>query len=240
MRPVIAAFPRTANPLRDGQSMVGASPPWAPAPEPEQTSDPFPVAAAGLFMPPPGPGFRVPGDVPGPLAFTTQPPTPGSRAAAEPATGPDLTQAATGPDVMGAATDPDVMGAATGPDVMGAATGPDITRTARGPRAAGPSYGPDIPTRQSVDFAAAPVATNYPGPARPDEDDTIVYPGDATGYRGDAKPVAADGWPPAGPPMPGSGPVADANSIWDLAATDVFPVAAPQAPDDEAPGASLS
>jgi hypothetical protein len=220
MRPVIAAFPRTANPLRDGQSMVGASPPWAPAPEPEQTSDPFPVAAAGLFMPPPGPGFRVPGDVPGPLAFTTQPPTPGSRAAAEPA---------------------------TGPDVMGAATGPDITRTARGPRAAGPSYGPDIPTRQSVDFAAAPVATNYPGPARPDEDDTIVYPGDptgypgdATGYPGDAKPVAADGWPPAGPPMPGSGPVADANSIWDLAATDVFPVAAPQAPDDEAPGASLS
>ena len=93
----------------------------------------------------------------------------------------------------------------------------------------GPTYGPDIPTRQSVDLAAAPVATSYPGLARPDEDDTIVYPGEG-----------GDGWPPPGPPMPGGGPVADPDSIWDLAATDVFPVAAPQAPDDEAPGASLS
>jgi hypothetical protein len=96
---------------------------------------------------------------------------------------------------------------------MGAATDPDITRTAGGPRAAGQAYGPDIPSRQSVDFAAAPVATGYPGPAPPDEDDTIVFAGDAA--------------------------LADPNSVWDLAATDVFPVAEPGAPDDEAPGASL-
>ncbi len=180
-------------------------------------------------MPPPGPGLRVPRDVPGPLAFTTQPPALDTPAAAGPTTGPDVTQTATGPDVAGAAT---------GPDVMGTATDPDITRTADTPRAA-------WPTRQSLDFATAPVATSHPGPAPPDEDDTIVfpgpavYPGDATVYPGDAPPVATDGQPPPGPPMPGSGPVADPNSIWDLAATDVFPAVAPQAPDDEAPGASL-
>ena len=219
MRPVIAPVPRTANPLRGGRSTADASPPWAPAPEPEETSDPFPVAAVGLFMPPPGSGLRVPRDVPGPLAFTTQPPAPDTSATA----GPDVTQTATGPDVMGAATDP------------------DITRTADVPRSAWPADGPDIRTRQSLDFAAAPVATSYPDPA--DEDDTIVFPGvfpgDTTVYPGDAPRVAADGWPPPGPQMPGSGPVADPNSIWDLAATDVFPAVAPQAPDDEAPGASL-
>jgi hypothetical protein len=237
MRPVIAAVPRTANPLRGGRSTADASPPWAPAPEPEETSDPFPVAPVGLFMPPPGPGLRVPRDVPGPLAFTTQPPAPDTPAAAGPATGPDVTQTATGPDVTGAAT---------GPDVMGAATDPDITRTANMPPAAWPADGPDVRTRQSLDFATAPVASGHPGPAPPDEDDTIVfpgrvtaYPGDAAVYPGDAPPVATDRRPPSGPPMPGSGAVADPNSIWDLAATDVFPAIAPQAPDDEAPGASL-
>jgi hypothetical protein len=126
----------------------------------------------------------------------------------------------------------------TGPDVPETATDPNITRTAGGPRAAEPA---DIPTRQSVDFAAAPVATSYPGPAPPDEDATIVYPADAApGYRADAASAAADGWPPPGPPMAGGGPATDPNAIWDLAATDVFPVAPPQAPDDEAPGASFS
>ena len=91
-----------------------------------------------------------------------------------------------------------------------------------------------------MDFAAAPVATSYPGPARPDEDDTIVYPGEVAVYPGEAAPARTDGRPPPGPPMPGGGPAADPDSVWDLAATDVFPVAAPQAPDDEAPGASLS
>ena len=237
MRPVIAAVPRTANPLRGGRSTADASPPWAPAPEPEETSNPFPVAPVGLFMPPPGPGLRVPRDVPGPLAFTTQPPALDTPAAAGPTTGPDVTQTATGPDVAGAAT---------GPDAMGAATDPDITRTADMPPAAWPADGPDIRTRQSLDFATAPVASGHPGPAPPDEDDTIVfpgrvtaYPGDAAVYPGDAPPVATDRRPPSGPPMPGSGAVADPNSIWDLAATDVFPAIAPQAPDDEAPGASL-
>jgi len=215
MRPVIAAVPRIANPLRDGRSTAGASPPWAPAPEPERTSGPYPVTPAGLFAPPPGSGLRVPGDVPGPPAFTTRPPAPDTPAAAGPATDPDVTETATDPDVTETATDP------------------DITRTADRPRTAAAADGPDITTRQSLDFAAAPVATSYPGPGRPAEDATTVSPGDAA-------PAETDGWPPQGPPMPGGGPDADPNSIWDLAATDVFPVAPPQAPDDEAPGASLS
>jgi hypothetical protein len=114
---------------------------------------------------------------------------------------------------------PGVTETAAGPDVTEAATDPDITRMAggrpaRGPAGpagpAGPDYGPDLSTRQSVDFAAAPVATGYPGPAPAAEDAATGYPGD------------------------------DPNSIWDLAATDVFPVAPAQPPDDEAPGASVS
>jgi hypothetical protein len=230
MHPIIAAVPRTANPPRGGPS-TAASPPWAPAPEPERPSGPYPVAAAGPGTPPPGAGLRVPGDVPGPLAFTTQPPAPATPAAAGPATGPHITETATGPHVTGPPTGPQILGPPTGPHATGPGTGPQITETATGPDvtetptdpditrtagrsgAAGPAYGPDTPTRQSLDFAAAPVATSYPGPAWPAEDDTIVYPG--------------------------SGPVTDPNSVWDLAATDVFPVAGPQAPDDEAPGASL-
>jgi hypothetical protein len=180
--------------------------------------------------------------VPGPPAFTTRPPAPNTPAAAGPTTGPDVTETATGPDVTETATGPDVTETATGPDVTETATGPDVTETATDPditrtadrrRAAAPADDPDIPTRQSLDFAAAPVATSHPGPARPAEDATTVSPGDAA-------PAETDGWPPPAPPMPGGGPVADSNSIWDLAATDVFPVAPPQAPEDEAPGASLS
>jgi hypothetical protein len=292
MRPVIAPVPRTPNPLRGGRSTAGTSPPWAPAPEPDQTSGPFPVASAGSFAPPPGAGLRVPRDVPRPPAFTPRPPGFGTPAVPPgfgtpavppgfdgPAIIPDFAgpgqfadPAASGhvadPAVSGDVADPAALGqfagttanpAAAGPgdrpdvtqtpthlDVTEAATDPDITRIAGGPRAAGPAYGPDIPTRQSVDFAAAPVATSHPGrPARPAEaattlfpGDAASYPGDAASYPGDAASAAADGWPPPGPPMPGGGPVAEPNSVWDLAATDVFPVAPPQPPDDEAPGAS--
>jgi hypothetical protein len=98
------------------------------------------------------------------------------------ATGGQFTDATANPAAAGPGDRPDVTEAATGPDLTEAATDPDLTQIAGGPRAAGPGYGPDVPTRRSVDFAAAP--------------------------------------------------------IWDLAATDVFPVAPPQPPDDEAPGAS--
>jgi subtilisin family serine protease len=273
MRPVIAPVPRTTNPLRGGRSTADANPPapptppWAPAPEPDQTSDPFPVASVGSFARPPGSALRVPRDVPRPPAFTARPPGSGtpavppvpdnpavppdpgtpmaSRGSDSPAAafgfdGPPTSPAASGyiaspaasGDVAGAAAlgqfagttanpaaagpgdRPDVTESGTGQDVTEAATDPDMTRITGGAWAAGPAYGPDIPTRRGVDFAAAPVAASYPGTAPPGQDA-------ATGY-------------------PGSGPVADPNSIWDLAATDVFPVAAPEPPDDEAPGASKS
>jgi subtilisin family serine protease len=240
VRPAIAPVPRTTNPLRGGRSTAGASPPWAPAPEPDQTSGPFPVASPGSF-PPPGHGLRVPRDVPRPPAFTAHPPGPGlptgpsdpdpstaPRDFTPPAAAPGFDTPAAAPGFEGPATmpgfaapgdRPGVTETAAGPDVTEAATDPDITRMAggqpaRGPAGpagpAGPDYGPDLSTRQSVDFAAAPVATGYPGPAPAAEDAATGYPGD------------------------------DPNSIWDLAATDVFPVAPAQPPDDEAPGASVS
>jgi hypothetical protein len=199
-RPVIAPALRTTSPPRGGRSTAGVSPPWAPAPEPDQTSGPHPVASAGSFMPPPGGGLRVPRDVPRP-AYTPKPPGPdtpaGPRGFDTPAVPPGLDGPATNPDfatggqftgatanpaAAGPGDRPDVTEAATGPDLTEAATDPDLTQIAGGPRAAGPAYGPDVPARRSVDFAAAP--------------------------------------------------------IWDLAATDVFPVAPPQPPDNEAPGAS--
>jgi hypothetical protein len=291
MRPVIAPVPRTANPLRGGRSSADANPstpptppapPWAPAPEPDQTSEPFPVAPVGSFAPPPGSGLRVPRDVPRPPAFTARPPgsdtpavppapdtpavppapdtpavppapdtpavprdpdtpmAPGGSDSPAALRGPDTPMAPRGSDrpaaafgfdgpptipgfaALGRVADPaatgdpaaagpgdrpDVTETATGQDVTEEATDPDMTRITGGAWTSGPAYGPDVPTRQGVDFAAAPVATGYPGMA---------------------------------PPGQGSGPVADPNSLWDLAATDVFPVAAPEPPDDEAPGASKS
>ena len=254
--PVIAPVPRTANPMRGSRNTADASPPWAPAPEPDRTSGPFPVASAGSFAPPPGSGLRVPRDVPRPPAFTTQPPGPGTppvprdpgtpadpRDPGTPAVPrgfdtPAIARDPRTPAAPGPGDRPDVTKAATGADVTEATTDPDITPTGGGPQAAGPAYGPDIPTRQSVDFAAAPVATSYPGPDPPAEDATIVYPRDAGSYPRDAESAesaAAHGWPP---PEPGSDAVADPDTVWDLAATDVFPVAPPQSPDDEAPGAS--
>ena len=135
MRPVIAAVPRTANPLRGGRSTAGASPPWAPAPEPEQTSAPYPVAASGLFTPPPGPGLRVPGDVPRPLAFTTQPPAPATPATAGPTTGPQVTQTASDPQVTQTAAGPHGTQTAAGPHRTQTASDPHVTQTATGPDA---------------------------------------------------------------------------------------------------------
>ena len=41
-----------------------AGPPWAPAPEPERTFGPLPSVPNSAFPPDPGPGIRVPADVP--------------------------------------------------------------------------------------------------------------------------------------------------------------------------------
>src|SRR6185437_8875698 len=59
-RPVIAPAPKPARTA----APAPAGPPWAPAPEPERTFGPLPSVPNSAFPPDPGPGIRVPGDVP--------------------------------------------------------------------------------------------------------------------------------------------------------------------------------
>ena len=91
---------------------------------------------------------------------------------------------------------------------------------------------PDLPTRQSLGFAAAPVPVDYAPPQAPD----FTVPSRAAGLV-----LSADAAPnspkiPETPVRPGS-PAADPGYIWDLAATDVFPAADGPGPQAEAPGA---
>ena len=101
--------------------------------------------------------------------------------------------------------------------------------------AAGGEHGPDrpdLPTRQSLGFAAAPVPVDYAPPQAPD----FTVPSRAAGLV-----LSADAAPnspkiPETPVRPES-PAADPGYIWDLAATDVFPAADGPRPQAEAPGA---
>jgi hypothetical protein len=62
-RPVIAPAPKSARTAaRAAPSPAG--PPWAPAPQPERTFGPLPSVPNSAYPPEPGPGIRVPGDVP--------------------------------------------------------------------------------------------------------------------------------------------------------------------------------
>jgi Subtilase family len=54
--------PRSARPAA-GATPDSAGPPWEPAPEPEHTFGPLPMAPNAAFPPDPGPGIRVPGDM---------------------------------------------------------------------------------------------------------------------------------------------------------------------------------
>jgi hypothetical protein len=59
-RPVIAPAPKPARTA----APAPAGPPWAPAPEPERAFGPLPSVPNSAFPLDPGPGIRVPGDVP--------------------------------------------------------------------------------------------------------------------------------------------------------------------------------
>ena len=93
-----------------------------------------------------------------------------------------------------------------------------------------PRY-PDLPTRQSLDFAAAPVPVDYAPPQAPD----FTVPSRAAGLV-----LSADG-NSATPPRPAvrqaPASAADPSLVWDLAATDVFPAAGDSGPTPPAPGA---
>ncbi len=90
---------------------------------------------------------------------------------------------------------------------------------------------PDLPARQSLGFAAAPVPVDYAPPQALD----FTVPSRAAGLVLSADTSAAAPARPAGPPALAS--AADPSYIWDLAATDVFPAAVNLDPQQEAPGA---
>ena len=62
-RPVIAPAPKPARTAAKAAPSP-AGPPWAPAPQPERMFGPLPSVPNSAFPPDPGPGIRVPGDVP--------------------------------------------------------------------------------------------------------------------------------------------------------------------------------
>ena len=88
---------------------------------------------------------------------------------------------------------------------------------------------PDLPTRQSLGFAAAPVPVDYAPPQAPD----FTVPSRAAGLVLSADTVpnpAARAESPAAGPVSAGHVTADPGYIWDLAATDVFPAAADPGP----------
>jgi len=92
----------------------------------------------------------------------------------------------------------------------------------------------DLPARQSLGFAAAPVSVDYAPPQALD----FTVPSRAAGLvlSADTIPNNPNNPPvPAGPQAPAT--AADPSYIWDLAATDVFPAAVDLGPQPEAPGA---
>ena len=206
-RPAISSAPRSGTGPRSRGPAVGGSagPPWEPAPEPERMFGPLPAVTP--ISPPPelSPSIRLPGDMGGPAAPpAATPPMPDLASPVafdfgapsglpEFAAPPELAdfRAPSGLPDFGAPPGPPDFGVSpvppdlTGPPVTpGPVTPPDGLDFRAGPQLSAPVAGPELPTQESLGFAAAPVPTDY-----------------------------------AAPP-------ADPTYIWDLAATDVFPVAA--------------
>ena len=225
-RPVVAPAPKSSSGYRTGPSAGrrdgSSGPPWAPAPTPERLIGPLPVTAASAGSPPPEPGrgIRVPGDMAAPPGATTDPSPPVSFDLTTPPADFDLSMPAFGLrppafDMAPPASDGTPPAFEAAPPASEAAppaseAAPPASEAA--PPASG-SAGPRaeaLPTRQSLDFAAAPVPADYA--ALPTE-------------------LASE-------PAPETAVAADPSYIWDLAATDVFPAATEAAvPQDEAPEA---
>jgi len=192
---------RRAADAQDGS----AGPPWEPAPQPQSAIGPLRAAAAASGPPPEASArIRVPGDMADPPAETTDPSLPRFDLS-RPPEGFDLSTPAFGltPTGFGQPT-PDFRGSAPGfegpgePPADFRATLPAFDAPA--PEAGQPQPGTGLPTQRSLDFAAAPVATDY----------MYLPPADeAARARSAADPgsiwdlSATDVFPPA---RPGSGP----------------------------------
>jgi len=214
--PVMTPAPKPAK-TASKAAASSAGPPWDPAPQPQRTIGPLPAVANSALPPDPGPGIRVPGDM-----------------AAMPAVASDSMLPA--PFDVTTSPDPDFPPRPAVSDD----TDPDIAL-------------PDLLTRQGLGFAAAPVPVDFAPPQAPD----FTVPSRAAGFvlsGGTGQQASGTAGAPAPGtalaaglgPAPGEQGGADPSYIWDLAATDVFPVAAdpgtPEAPGavpaDDDPGAS--
>ena len=92
----------------------------------------------------------------------------------------------------------------------------------------------DLPARQDLGLAAAPVPVDYAPPQAPD----FTVPSRAAGLVLAGDTNAVNEARPTRPARPeDSAAAASPGYIWDLAATDVFPAAVDPGPQQEAPGA---
>ena len=159
--------PAVAPPPRSGGSRAsrGANrpddspgPPWAPAPEPTRVIGPLPVASAGLPLPEPGRGIRVPGDMAAPS--DASPPVTFDLAA--PPADFDLSTPAFG--LTTPAFDMTPPASETAPPPPFEPAPPPAFETA--PQATGSGLPQDeaLPTRRSLGFAAAPVPADLAAP----------------------------------------------------------------------------
>jgi serine protease len=191
-RPAVAPVPRSTTVPRPARGTGSSSgPPWEPAPAPERVPGPLPMASRSAFPQAPGLGIRVPRDMTASPAARTEPqpalgyPPPGFTPPDFTAPGftppgftaPGFTPPGFTPPGFTPAAEPAGPGLDSGPDFP---TRPDLLA------------GAELPTQQSLDFAAAPVSTDYAPPPAP-----AGYPA----------PPAPAGYPappaPVGYPAPG-------------------------------------
>ncbi len=202
-------------------------PVMTPAPKPARTAKPAASRSGPPWAPAPEPERTI-----GPLpvvANSALPPDPGpgirvpGDMAALPAAAPDSLPPA--PFDFAASPDPDF------PPRPAVGDDPGLAAIAGFPGR------PDLPARQDLAFAAAPVPVDYAPPQAPD----FTVPSRAAGLvlAGDANAVnpAARARPARPARAQDSAAAASPGYIWDLAATDVFPAAVDPGPQQEAPGA---
>ena len=176
-------------------------PPWEPAPAPGRTMGLLPATAGSGPPPELSARIRVPGDMADSPAETTDPALPRFDLS-RPPEGFDLSTPAFGLTPAGFGPPPAAFGlpapGAAAPDLGAGA--PDVGEAPADFRPALPAFGTpaELPTRQSLDFAAAPVSADYL-PAPPAEDETRARSAADPGFIWDLS--ATDVFPAA----PGSG-----------------------------------
>jgi hypothetical protein len=168
-RQAVAPVPKSSAGYRPGRGASrqdgSAGPPWAPAPEPEQSIGPLPVASAGQAPLEPGRGIRLPGDMAPPGATPSV-----SFDLISPPADFDLSSSAFGLTPPAFDVAPPAYEAA--PFSAEAAVPPA--------EAAPPAADPAVvaaeapPTKESLGFAAAPVPADYEAPPAEPGPETAV------------------------------------------------------------------